>query len=745
MIENSQSQSVAGTNFPRWREFFLFSICSIACMTFVFGSAIWNHSILAPLDIPSALYSKYHWLDENQGGIPKNHYVVDIFDHELPRQYSIYRALQSGEFPWWDPYTDYGRPLAAEAHTSGTDAVRLVLYHFLSFVPAYNATKLLHSFLLGLGTFLLLRHFGHRLWLSIAVALAVQFAGGHTLFQTPLCVSACATWYPWIWLAWSHSTRYRQMRWLVAAALFCALSIMAGNQQTHAFLPLFGVCFIAGIWLKNRDSGKSAAKVVVSSGILGALLALPILIPQMELYFLCQRVPAFADFKKIQLLTGVANLAGFFPWSLGTFRTIDLSKLFSQGGLGFCVYIGCAGLVLATVGAAKVFNRTRCSAEGYTAILLAIAYFIICSTPLVAIFYTRIAVIVTLGLGILAVEGTEILLSTAISKGQRRLIIFLTSGILIAFIACNFVAFFVYPHFEKRLESVFLEKQNQNHSFDSAPALREFQIKNLPHEISLENIETVFGAVSAASLLIALFVRQTHLRAMWLGIALAVNLFPELSFAGRFTVKSSVDDWQNLLAGGPEQRFVIAALDSNLRLCEEAPGRFDFLFPGATAELYQVHVNHGYSSFPLPDLATLPNQKISDMTMCDASYISLERGQSAGQFTTFFSNETSARFHWEGNSNRKIKIVSEMLNTIILEVEAGKPDVLWRTDRYYPGWKLVSPRLETHLAEGFFTVNVPAERQQLIFQYRPRYLNFSIFVSLGTMALCLGVLFWKQK
>jgi hypothetical protein len=730
--------SAAPTSPRRWgREFLLFGLCSLAGMSFVFGPAMLNRAIIAPLDLPSALYSKYQWLDTTQGPVPQNHYVVDIFDHELPRQYSIYRALRTGEFPWWDPYTEFGRPLVAEAHISGTDPVRLLLYEGLPFVPAYNLTKLLHSFLLGLGTFLLLRHCRQRVGLSIAGALCVQFAGGHTLFQTPLCVSACATWYPWLWLAWSHFVRKPSRAWLAAAGGLCALSIAAGNQQTHAFLALFGVCFVAGHWLAKSGGVKPATSAVIGSGVLGALLALPVLAPQIELYLLCQREPAFADFHKIQLLTGPAGVAAFFPWALGTFQTIDLSKLFGQGGLGFCLFIGCAGLVLAAVGATRLWQRANRTAENCTAVLLLAAYLVICSTPLVAIFYTRVAILVTVGLGLLAVTGAEVFLNNAASIGQRRLVLVLTGGIAIVFLGCNLFAFAVYPRLEKKVAAAFLQRQEQNHSFDAAPALRQAQVKNLPREISVRNPETILGVLSAAALLPAMLARRG--RPAWLCLALGLNLLPELSFAQRFTARSPADRWQKLLAGGPEQQRIETALNHGQRLHEQAPGRFDLLYPGAEPMLYRVHADRGYSSFPLPDL-TQPLEKLfPGQPACDAAYISTGRGQPTGKFsfTTGGPDAPPARFRWQNPSDRKVEIARESLNTVVVNVGAGPANVLWRTDRYYPGWRLVSPGLPARLTDGFLAVAIPDGSQQLIFNYRPRFLTPAWLASAGAAIFCL--------
>lgn len=87
--------------------FIVLSWVGIFC---VFRGAIWGTAILAPLDIPATLYVKYRWVDPTLGTIPRNHYVIDMFDYDLPPTHLAYRSLAQGEFPWWDPTPAEGVP-----------------------------------------------------------------------------------------------------------------------------------------------------------------------------------------------------------------------------------------------------------------------------------------------------------------------------------------------------------------------------------------------------------------------------------------------------------------------------------------------------------------------------------------------------------------------------------------------------------------------------------------------------------
>ena len=43
----------------------------------VFRDALWGRSMLAPLDILPAVYSKYHFMDPASSGVPANRFIVD--------------------------------------------------------------------------------------------------------------------------------------------------------------------------------------------------------------------------------------------------------------------------------------------------------------------------------------------------------------------------------------------------------------------------------------------------------------------------------------------------------------------------------------------------------------------------------------------------------------------------------------------------------------------------------------------
>jgi len=111
-----------------WREWGTFLSLNALLLAVLFWPALTGRALLAPLDIPANFFSKYRHLDPAADGIPKNHYVLDLIIGDLPRNVLVHEAWQRGEFPWWDPFTHRGRPLAAEANAvNASDPVKFIL------------------------------------------------------------------------------------------------------------------------------------------------------------------------------------------------------------------------------------------------------------------------------------------------------------------------------------------------------------------------------------------------------------------------------------------------------------------------------------------------------------------------------------------------------------------------------------------------------------------------------------------
>src|SRR5262249_36050957 len=159
-----------------------------------------------------------------------------------------------------------------------------------------------------------------------SLALTYQFAGCFAFFFSHPWIQASFAYYPFLWVAWSTWIQRNLYRYIAISAILSALIFYSGNLQSHAYLPLFAICFLFG-------NGFAACRLelrlflVISLSILaGAALVAPVLWPQVEFYLNSLRPVSLTPSSGLSYLSGIASLSGIFPWVLGTFRTLDLGK-----------------------------------------------------------------------------------------------------------------------------------------------------------------------------------------------------------------------------------------------------------------------------------------------------------------------------------------------------------------------------------------------------------------------------------
>lgn len=364
-----------------------FAAANMLLLLFVFRGALWGGALLAPLDIPPALFTQYQYVQPAQPPVPANHHIIDAIYYDLPLQKTIYESYRRGEAPWWDPYSFAGRPLLADAHINGTDWVRVLCYRLLPFEAAYNWTRILHFLISGLGMLLLLRAFGFEAFVSVMLALTYEFAGGFACFFCHPWVQASFLFYPFLWLLWDAAWR-TSLGWREGVAGVLAAGVFySGNIQSHAYLPVFALAFCGGYAGRSRAGWGRALRIVAVSGLLGALLAAPVLLNEIEFYALGLHMTAPSP--PLGLLAGAASLSGLYPWLLGTFRTLDVGRVLGFSGLGFCVYIGSAAFVLALLALRAPLAAAFVARRRMAAWLVFFYFGLILSTPLRVALYTR--------------------------------------------------------------------------------------------------------------------------------------------------------------------------------------------------------------------------------------------------------------------------------------------------------------------------------------------------------------------
>jgi len=732
----------------RAKQILAFLCASFLLSGLIYRDAMWGESLLAPLDLGPKLFKHYQFMDPAADGVPANHHIVDQFTYDLPLQAAIHAAYKAGEIPWWDPYTYGGRPLLADAHVNGTDPIRLLCYRLLPFELAYNWNYILRGLVTGLGMFLLLSSFGLRALAASILAIAYQFAGWYTLFFGHPWIQGSFAYFPFIWLLWSRASRGAFARNTALAALACGLVFYAGNLQSHTYLPLFAMAFVlAHAFNESRAQLLRATAVCALSGGIGALLAFPVLANQVEFYLNSLRPVGSDEAWYARFASLPFSLASFYPWSTGTFRTLEVTKAINGAGATFPLFFGAIGSFLALLGcvlcrSAEPARRTA----RLTGLLLLIGYLGIVATPLSAIFYTRSAGLAGMGLTVLAGLALQELLDgrLALSKAWLRGFALLMG--LVA-LASSCLAWFAYPRFipliERKLAAA--EASTSYASIPTIAAMRNHQIRAFPDEVSLRNPE------AALTLLAVLLFSGVLMKAADSGarlsrerlvlLALAVGTIPVLMFHARFRPKHPIELWQRMLVGGDAQKEALAMARGGLRLDESDQVLANMIFPNAMGCLYRIHCVQGYSALQPPGVFRYP---LDAPPLFPGWRADLGISNSKVVLTTSSGNSVpNSRFRRADNGQpATIAILDESFNSLTLDLAKQDPhEPLIRTDSYYPGWSSMPAVPIEKRDPCFFRIGPlpPGAPAKLELRYSPSLSRF-FGPAIGTGAASIALL-----
>ena len=264
----------------------------------------------------------------------------DHWEQHYPWAFLMAQSLKQGIVPFWIPWIQCGFPIAAESQMGLFYLPNLLFYTILPIQWAYSYMNLVHFFIAGLGTYLYCRKMGLVPAGAFAAAAVFVFGTGYGGAYYNITSLKTLAWFPWIlWVFEMFCVAFRK-RYVVLAAFFMALSILAGYLQVAAFMLLIcAVYFLLRIFMFQEDFRTWGRKLQAGGGmvfaVLGAIvLSLPQLILTFELALLSNRVALSPDYAFVGSLSPVALLTFVFPMVQGLLR-------------GNCLYSGIFALYFA--------------------------------------------------------------------------------------------------------------------------------------------------------------------------------------------------------------------------------------------------------------------------------------------------------------------------------------------------------------------------------------------------------------
>lgn len=291
-------------------------------------------------------------------------YVVssDTFAYFASSKFLEKEALSKGLI-LWNPYFFSGTPWIANPQNQIFYPLNLP-FSFLSFREHINYSLILHIFLIGIATFLLVRYFGLDWYLAMISGLITMFSGliflrclaGHLLtINTYL-------WLPLIFLLIEMAFRKEQLIYGIFAGLALGCQILAGNPQYtyYTLLALFFYFVFTFTIVLYRHHKQPKIKFIFSLGTIFLVVGIGIaafrLIPILEFAKLSNRSEISYYFCGSYSFP-LRNLVTFImPEFYG-----DEVKVFYWGKAFYiwemCGYVGILPLILSIIGV--VYKRNR--------------------------------------------------------------------------------------------------------------------------------------------------------------------------------------------------------------------------------------------------------------------------------------------------------------------------------------------------------------------------------------------------
>ncbi len=257
----------------------------------------------------------------------------DHWEQHYPWAFMMAQSLKQGTWPFWTPLIQCGFPIVAESQMGLFYLPNLLLYAVLPVQRAYSYMNVVHFFISGVGIYVYCRRMGFSPIGAFVAGVVFLFGTGYGGAYYNITSLKTLSWFPWVLWAFEGFRGSLQKRYVLLAAFFMSLAILAGYLQVAAFMLLIcAVYFLLRVFAFNESSMRRSQRLKACLGmVLAGLGALAISLPQLlltsELASFSNRINLSEDYAYVGSLSPLALLTIIFPKLQGIFR-------------GNCIYSG---------------------------------------------------------------------------------------------------------------------------------------------------------------------------------------------------------------------------------------------------------------------------------------------------------------------------------------------------------------------------------------------------------------------
>lgn len=250
-----------------------------------FSPAVFQGKLPVPSD---ALVGLYHpWRDLYSStyprGVPfKNFLITDPVRQQIPWRSATITLWKNARFPWWNPYSFAGTPLAANIQAAVFYPLN-ILFFILPFPVGWTVLILLQPVLGGLFFFMFLRSLKLSIWASLFGSIAWSFGGFSVAWLTWGTMGHVMAWLPLVLFAIDRVIQgEKQKRWTLVFGGSLAMSLFAGHSQIFFYVLLFSISY--ALWRLSgqnsqvrSESGKWLLTGLIASAVVTSIQWVPLL------------------------------------------------------------------------------------------------------------------------------------------------------------------------------------------------------------------------------------------------------------------------------------------------------------------------------------------------------------------------------------------------------------------------------------------------------------------------------------
>lgn len=205
---------------------------------------------------------------------------TDQADLSHPWQAYVRQTLHDGAFPFWEQHSfGGGYPFFANGQSAVLYPPRLVTAWFLDPALAHDVFSMLHVFLAGIATYLLMKEFTVGLGGALLAAVAWMFAGFNMAWLHLEVVTPMAVFLPLDILCIHRAFRTGSWKWTALAGLALAMTLLSGHLILLGIVYMTAVAYaaaLAGVRVLREVRSGRCRSCVEHLARLGALVVLPL-------------------------------------------------------------------------------------------------------------------------------------------------------------------------------------------------------------------------------------------------------------------------------------------------------------------------------------------------------------------------------------------------------------------------------------------------------------------------------------